>query len=150
MLRSLIKLFMAFHVLLIRASRGHLGTHFIGLTFLLLHTTGRRSGRLFVIPISYFRSDGRYYLVGSNWGRRRNASWYHNLMAQPHTAIEVEGRRIPVEAYAARGPEYDRLWEQAVSRYPGYRRYRRTAGRHIPIVVLEPLQSAGGEPAASR
>jgi deazaflavin-dependent oxidoreductase (nitroreductase family) len=138
MLRSLIKPFMAFHVLLIRISRGYLGTRFAGLTFLLLHTIGRRSGRHFVTPISYFSVDGHYFLVGSNWGRQHNAGWYYNLLARPRTTIEVRGREIPVEAVPAYGREYDDLWNLAVQRYPGYQGYKETTRRHIPIVVLRP------------
>jgi F420H(2)-dependent quinone reductase len=139
MLKFLIKLFMALHVFIIRFSRGRLGTRFLGLTFLLLHTVGRRSGRHFIIPISYFHTDGCYFLVGSNWGRQHNAAWYHNLLAQPRTTIEVNGREIPVEAHLARDAEYERLWEHAAGWYPGYRHYRKNTLRHIPIVVLQPL-----------
>ena len=138
MLRSLIKPFMAFHVLLIRISRGYLGTRFAGLTFLLLHTVGRRSGRQFITPISYFSVDGKYFLVGSNWGRKHNANWYYNLLARPHTIIEIRGKEIPVEAFPAKDQEYEQLWGLAIRRYPGYQRYKETTSRHIPIVVLRP------------
>lgn len=138
MLRSLIKPFMAFHVLLIRISRGYLGTRFAGLTFLLLHTIGRRSGRHFITPISYFSVDGCYFLVGSNWGRIHNAGWYYNLLAQPRTTIEIRGKEILVDAYPAQGQQYDQLWNLAVQRYPGYQHYRENTKRHIPIVVLRP------------
>lgn len=138
MTKFLIKVFMALNTFVIRFSRGRLGSQLLSQTILLLHTVGRRSGRHFVTPISYFSVDGYYFLVGSNWGRVHNAGWYYNLLAQPRTTIEVRGKEIPVEASPAQGQEYDNLWDLAVKRYPGYRRYKETTKRHIPIVVLRP------------
>ena len=67
----LIKAFMNLNVFIIRASRGHIGTLLARQTVLLLHTVGRKSGRQIVTPISYFSTDGYYFLVGSNWGRQK-------------------------------------------------------------------------------
>ena len=133
-----IKAFMALNKFIIRASRGRLGTLLLSQTILLLHTVGRRSGRHFITPISYFQADGCYFLVGSNWGRRHNAAWYYNLLTHPRTTIEVSGREIPVEARQAEGQEYDRLWKCAVERYPGYLHYKKITRRHIPIMILQP------------
>ncbi len=150
MVDFLIKLFMGLNLLVIRASRGLVGTLLLRQTVLILHTTGRRSGKERLTPISYFSTDGEYFLVGSNWGRKRHAAWYYNLMAHPHGLIEVKGEKIPIEASLAEGPEYDRLWETAVRRYRGYLSYQKKVRRHIPIVILKPLQGkVGGEDAAS-
>ncbi len=138
MTKFFIKVFMALNTFVIRASRGRLGTLLLSQTILLLHTVGRRSGRHFITPISYFSVDGYYFLVGSNWGRQHNAGWYYNLLARPRTTIEVRGMEIPVEAVPVQGQEYDNLWDLAVQRYPGYQHYKETTRRHIPIVVLRP------------
>jgi deazaflavin-dependent oxidoreductase (nitroreductase family) len=138
MIKAFIRTFMALNTFVIRFSRGHLGTLLLSQTVLLLHTVGRRSGKEHVTPISYFRMDDFYFLIGSNWGRQRNAGWYHNLLAQPRTTIEVKGREISIQASLAEGAEYDRLWRCAVKRYPPYEHYRKTTRRHIPIVILKP------------
>ncbi len=140
MLNFLIKLFMGLNIFVIRVSRGYAGTLLLRQTVLILHTIGRHSGKERLTPISYFAADACYFLVGSNWGRKRHAAWYHNLMAHPRALIEVKGRRILVEASLADGAEYERLWEIAVRRYAGYRRYKEKVQRHIPIVVLKPLK----------
>jgi deazaflavin-dependent oxidoreductase (nitroreductase family) len=141
MIKAFIKAFMRLHTFIIRASRGRVGTRLANLTFLLLHSRGYRSGRQYVTPISYFQSDSFYFLIGSNWGRQRNAGWYHNLLAQPFTTIEVKGRTITVQASLAEGAEYNRLWQCAVDRYPAYEHYRKNTKRHIPIVILKPVSS---------
>jgi len=141
MINFLIKAFMNLNVFVIRASQGRIGTLLARQTVLLLHTVGRKSGRQIVIPISYFSIDGFYFLVGSNWGRKQNASWYYNLLASPCTTIEVRGGKILVEAHPVEGSEYDRMWNCALERYPGYQRYKDSLKRHIPIMALRPVKS---------
>ncbi len=130
------KIFMAVNTFFIRLSRGRIGSQLGTQSILLLHTIGRKSGKEFITPIAYFQTDGIYFLVGSNWGKDRNAAWFYNLKARPGTVIEVKGREIPVEAEEAQGSEYERLWIFATSHHPPYLHYREITARHIPIVIL--------------
>ena len=57
----------------------------------------------------------------------------------PRAALQVEGRRIAVEAHDAQGDEYARLWKFAGQKHPPYVRYQEMTTRRIPIVVFEPL-----------
>jgi deazaflavin-dependent oxidoreductase (nitroreductase family) len=138
MKKFFIKAFMALNTFIIRASQGRLGTLLASQTVLLLHSVGRRTGQHYITPISYFKADGYYFLVGSNWGRPHNAAWYYNLLEQPRTVIEIRGKQIPVVTHEVFGSEYDCLWKQALKRYPPYIHYKRKLRRHIPIVVLQP------------
>ena len=130
---------MAMNTFAIQVSRGRIGSRLGTQTILLLHTAGRKSGRHYVTPIAYFSMDGIYFLVGSNWGKEKNAGWYYNLLPQPHTIIEVKGNKIPVEASLAEGQEYDRLWKYAIEHHPPYQHYKEMTKRHIPIVILKPV-----------
>ncbi|MFH1524711.1 MAG: nitroreductase family deazaflavin-dependent oxidoreductase [Chloroflexota bacterium] len=130
---------MAMNTFAIRLTKGRIGSQLGTQTILLLQNVGRRSGKRFVIPIAYFYLDGFYFLVASNWGKEKNAAWFHNLMAQSRTTVEVKGETIPVEATQAEGQEYDRLWEYATRHHPPYLHYREMTKRHIPIVILKPL-----------
>ncbi len=134
-----LKIFMAINTFAIRASRGRIGSQLGSQTILLLHSRGHRSGREYVTPIAYFQTDGFFFLVGSNWGKDTNAGWYHNLLAQPRTRIEVRGKNIPVEAHPAEGAEYERLWSYAIEHHPPYLHYKEMTSRHIPIIVLAPI-----------
>ena len=134
-----LKLFMSLNTLAIRLSRGRLGSRLGTQSILLLHSRGRRSGQGHVTPVAYFYTDGVYFLVGSNWGKDQNAGWYHNLLADPHTIIEVKGRRVPVEAAQAEGKQYDKLWEYAIQHHPPYLHYKEMTKRHIPIMILKPV-----------
>jgi len=135
----LIKLFMAVNVITIRLSWGRLGSHLGTQKILLLHTTGRKSGRQIVTPIAYFFTEGFYFLVGTNWGKPKQPSWYYNLLFQRQTKIEVQGKTIQVEACPAEEEEYNRLWEYAIQHHPPYLHYKELTSRQIPIVLLRPI-----------
>jgi F420H(2)-dependent quinone reductase len=135
----LIKWFMVLNTFLIRVSGGRLGSTLGPQTILLLHTLGRKSGKSYVTPIAYFYHEGKYLIVASNWGRDKQADWFLNLMAQPRTEIEVQGKTIPVQAREAKGSEYARLWQFAVEKHPPYLSYQKMTPRRIPIVIFQPI-----------
>lgn len=136
-----IRFFMSINAFLIRLTNGRIGGKLGKQTILLLETIGRKSGQPRVIPIAYFFHEGKYLIVESNWGRDKHASWYLNLKKNPRARLTVRGKKIPVEAYEARGEEYARLWKFATERHPPYLRYQEMTSRQIPIVVFQPINS---------
>src|SRR5688572_11132802 len=68
---------------------------------LLLHTVGAKSGRHLVTPLIY-RADGDDYVVlASMGGWKTNPAWYHNLVANPETFVEVGREQFAVTALIA-------------------------------------------------
>jgi deazaflavin-dependent oxidoreductase (nitroreductase family) len=132
-----IKWFMSINTLLLRLSRGRIGSQLGTQTILVLHTLGRKSGRDRAIPIAYFDYEGRYLIVASNWGKDKQADWYLNLKRDPRARLEIKGKIISVVAREAQGEEYDRLWKFAIERNPPYLEYQKMTTRHIPIMVFE-------------
>lgn len=135
-----IKWFTDFNAFLIHITNGRIGSRLGTQSILILHTTGRRSGQPRATPIAYFDYQGKYLLVGSNWGRKNDADWFLNLKKQPRGSIEVKGRSLPVQARESRGDEYASLWKYVTERHAQYLQYQQMTSRHIPIVVLEPAR----------
>jgi deazaflavin-dependent oxidoreductase (nitroreductase family) len=135
----LIRIFMAANAFLIRTTSGRIGSKLGTQTILLLETIGRKSGQPRVIPIAYFLHGGKYLIVESNWGKDKHADWYLNLQKQPRAVLQVNGKRITVEAHDAQGDEYARLWKFATKRHPPYLRYQEMTKRRIPIIVFQPI-----------
>jgi deazaflavin-dependent oxidoreductase (nitroreductase family) len=133
----LIKLFMDFNAFSLRISNGRIGSRLGTQTVLLLETVGRKTGQPRMIPIAYFFHEGKYLIVASNWGKDQDADWYLNLLKTPRATLQVNGRTIHVEAHAAQGDEYARLWKFATEQHPPYLNYQKMTARHIPIVVFE-------------
>jgi deazaflavin-dependent oxidoreductase (nitroreductase family) len=127
-----------------RANEGKVGGYFDGATVLLLHTTGRRSGKEHVTPLVYLPDDDHWVVIGSKGGAPADPDWVRNLEASPAATIEVGTSTIPVRAtkILRGGPEWDDLYARQVARREGFAEYlERTAGiRTIPVIVLEPRE----------
>ena len=123
------------------ANEGRVGGYFEGATMLLLHTTGRRSGREHVTPLVYLPDGDRWVVIGSKGGSPADPDWIRNLEANLHATIEVGTETIPVRASAILrdGEERESLYARQVERRSGFAGYlEKTAGiRSIPVVVLE-------------
>jgi deazaflavin-dependent oxidoreductase (nitroreductase family) len=123
-----------------RTNDGKVGGYFEGATMLLLHTTGRRSGRERVNPLVYLADGDRWVVFGSKGGHPADPDWVLNLEANPSTVIEVGTETIPVRATILREtPERDELMAQQIAVRPAFGEYElKTAGiRKIPAIVLE-------------
>ena len=142
-----IRLLMVTKVFLYRLTGGRLGSRMAGQNVLLLHTTGRKSGKPYTNPLNYYRDNGNYLVVASNWGKDRHPAWFYNLMKQPTTTIQVKEHLIQVRASQAGAVEYDRLWSLVAGQNAYYVRYQQQTGRKIPLVILAPEDaiSAGEE-----
>jgi deazaflavin-dependent oxidoreductase (nitroreductase family) len=109
------------------------------LPVVMLTTTGAKSGQPRTWPLLGLRDEGRIVVVASSYGQDHHPAWYHNLRANPHAMVVVDGAATPVLAHEAEGGERDRLWRNALRIYPGYATYeRRAAPRRIPVLVLTP------------
>ncbi len=133
----LIKWFMSINSLLIRLSRGRIGSKLGTQKILILHTIGRISSQEHTVPIAYFDYEGNYLIVASNWGKDRNADWYLNLRKTPRAKLEIKGKIVSVLAREAQGDEYNRLWKFVTERHAPYLEYQKMTARHIPIMVFE-------------
>jgi len=133
--------FMGVHTFLYRASGGRLGHDIpgVGGKMLLLDHVGAKSGTKRTSPLLYFADGDDVVVIASKGGFPKHPAWYHNLMANPDTEVQVGRERRLVHARVASPEERERLWPIAVKLYHGYADYQaRSKGREIPLVVLEP------------
>jgi deazaflavin-dependent oxidoreductase (nitroreductase family) len=130
------------HRLLLQSSLGPLLSATPMGRFLVLHTTGRRSGQPRQTPLSFTRDGEAYVVIASDGGARHDPDWYANLQEHPDAEVEIAGRRKPVRAETVTGDDRDRLWRQAVGSFGGYAGYQARTEREIPVVRLTPTGTA--------
>jgi deazaflavin-dependent oxidoreductase (nitroreductase family) len=121
-----------------RANAGRVGGVFEGMTLLLLHHTGAKSGKSRVNPLVYLSDQGRYVIFASKAGAPTNPDWYHNLKAHPDVRIEVGTDTIDAVASEATGEERERLFRAQVERSPQFAEYEDKTERTIPVIALTP------------
>ena len=108
---------------------------------LLLITTGRKSGQTRMLPLIYGKAGDAYVIVASKGGAPSHPAWYLNLEDQPVCQIQVGRERFDVKARTSSGDEREKLWPLMTEIYSPYDDYQAiSAGRQIPVVVLEPVE----------
>ena len=106
---------------------------------LLLKTSGRRTGRISIVPLIYGVFGDEWVVVGSKGGAAEHPAWFLNLEAQPDTAFQVATQAFTAAWRLAEGEERTKVWAYMERLYPPYADYRTAAGaRSIPLVMLRP------------
>lgn len=119
-----------------RANGGKVGGPFEGAPLLLLTTTGARSGSERLNPLMYTKDGDDLVVLASKGGRPENPAWYHNVIANPRTTVEVGTEKFAATARVAQGEERDRLFQAQATQYPQFAEYQEKTTRRIPVVVL--------------
>ncbi len=136
--RLLIRLVSATHRCWYRATGGLLGGRIAWARFLLLATTGRKSGKRHTMPLLYVEDGEVYVLIASNAGDDRHPAWWLNLKANPRAQVQVGARRRVVVAEQTGAENRARLWAQITHMFPNYEAYQSRTRREIPVVILRP------------
>jgi deazaflavin-dependent oxidoreductase (nitroreductase family) len=121
-----------------RANNGKVGGMFEGAPLLLLHHVGARTGTERVTPLMHQTVPGGYAVFASKAGADSNPDWFHNVMANGDTTIEVGPSSLPVKVRVAQGAEHDEIWDRQKREWPQFAEYERQTTRAvIPVIVLE-------------
>lgn len=121
-----------------RSNGGRVGGPFAGRPLLLLHHKGARTGIDRVNPLAYQPVGDGFAVFASKGGSPTNPDWYHNLRANPDTAVEVGTEKVEVRARVAAGDEREEIWTRQKQGWPQFAEYENTTeGRQIPVIVLE-------------
>ena len=134
----------ALHRVLYRATRGVVGRRLVDNDICLLTTMGRRTGTQHTVPLLYLREADRIVVIASWGGRDQHPEWYLNLLAHPSAAVQVLGDRWPIRARPADAGERATWWPRVLEAYGGYAEYESRTEREIPVVFLDPHQTADG------
>jgi deazaflavin-dependent oxidoreductase (nitroreductase family) len=124
-----------------RANGGKVTGPAEGFSLLLLHNRGARSGVERINPVAYQPLADGWAVFAAHAGAPKNPDWFHNLVANPETVIEVGCETVPVRARVAAGEERERIWDRQKVFYPRFARYETLARREIPVVILERLSA---------
>jgi deazaflavin-dependent oxidoreductase (nitroreductase family) len=84
--------------------------------------------------------DGdRYVVVASAAGRSVHPVWYRNIVAHPIVRVQDGPTVRTYQAQEMCGDQTHKYWELADNAFPKFAEYRQSAGRDIPIIVLDPI-----------
>ena len=107
-----------------------------GTTILLLHTTGRKSGKDVTSPLIFREYDGDYLIVASKGGAPEAPDWFLNLQQNPEVTVQIKGEKFRAKARTATAEEKPAMWAHMAQVWPDYDEYQKKTDREIPVVVL--------------
>jgi deazaflavin-dependent oxidoreductase (nitroreductase family) len=126
-------------IAMFRANKGVVGGHWQGKTLILLHHTGRRSGRQYVTPALAAPDGTTYVICGTLGGAPHDPQWVANLEAGTGPAtIELGGATMTADYEVVRpaDPRWPRLYGIWRDNWPEAREYERMTDRQFPVVWL--------------
>ena len=140
------KAFARVHTRLLVRTKGRPSWSGPRLTFLVLETTGRRSGTARRVVLLYMPEGDHFVVLASNFGGERPPAWWVNLQSEPLAVVYRAGRRIPVRARALDGDTRQAVLSRALAYNPQWRGYSTSLRRELPVVLLERV-TTGPSPA---
>ena len=135
---TLIRIVSRIHSFIYEASGGRIGSGHGGLRFLILTTTGVKSGKKRRVPLAAVPFGDGYLVVASFGGSSTDPFWLINIRHDPFVDVRV-GRivtRAKASIIESSDYMYKEMWAKAVSVYNGFNEYKKATTRNIPIVVL--------------
>lgn len=126
------------HTRFLRATGWRIGAKMGRAPILVLHTTGRVTGKQRITPLLYLDHGDDLAVVASNGGDSRMPRWYLNLTDHPAVLVEIGGETRPFTARTASPDEKSQLWPLLLEIYGTYEKYQRRTTREIPVVILTP------------
>ena len=133
-----LKLFVAAHIAIYRATGGKIGGTLGGNRIVLLTTRGRKTGSPRTVPIVAFVDEGKTYVIASMGGQPKHPAWFLNLEGNPEAKLQRGPTEVAVRAHVVEGQERTRLWTLITTAMPNFAAYQAKTTRVIPVVELRP------------
>ena len=131
-----IRLFGRLHARLWRLAGEKLINAFGRLPYMLLTTTGRKSGQRRTTPVLYLQDETGLIVVASFGGNDMHPAWYLNLEQCPQAEVIVKGEHRRVIARKLTPEEKKLVWPRLVQLYPQFETYQQRTRREIPLMRL--------------
>lgn len=139
------KTFVATHIKIFRATHGRLWNSWGKFHFLLLTTTGRKTGQPRTVPLAYITDEkNNPIIIASAGGSPTHPAWYTNLEANSVVTVELPGKTFKGLAKVAPPELRETLWARLIAEIPLYAGYQKKTSRVIPMVILQPPDSSTG------
>ena len=120
-----------------RANGGRVGGPWAGITLILIHHTGAKSGIERVSPVAYsLQGDSRFAIWAANGGSSAHPNWYFNLRANPRIKAEVGTDTFTVLAEELDDTARAELWPKLLAQYPQLGEAQAKTTRQIPVFML--------------
>jgi deazaflavin-dependent oxidoreductase (nitroreductase family) len=131
-----IRLIGRFHAWLWKLTGGKIGNAVGRSPFMMLTTTGRKTGRERITPVLYLQYGADLIVVASFGGNDMHPAWYLNLERCPEAEVTINGDRRRLFASRISPEEKGLIWPRLIEMYPNFGIYQQRTRREIPLLRL--------------
>ncbi|MEM7095465.1 MAG: nitroreductase/quinone reductase family protein [Actinomycetota bacterium] len=122
-----------------RANAGRMPGDLAHATWMLLTTTGAKSGKQRTVPLIYFERNGGRFIIASKGGALTHPAWFHNLRANPGVTAEFGHETVQATATELESDERDEFYAWAAEQNRTFAKYQARTDRVIPVIRLDPV-----------
>ncbi|RYD54142.1 MAG: nitroreductase family deazaflavin-dependent oxidoreductase [Verrucomicrobiaceae bacterium] len=108
-------------------------------THCLVKHRGRKSGKIFITPLSYADIGGEVVICASKGGSDVHPAWYLNLIAAEQVEFQIATQAFRATWREPEGEERDRVWAFVIGSFPFYADYQASTSRLIPLVMMKAI-----------
>ncbi len=115
-------------------------------THCLVKYVGRKSGKVFITPLTYADIGGEVVVCASKGGADHHPAWYLNLIESPAVEFQIATQAFRGTWREPTGAERDKVWNFFVDCHPFYADYQASTARVLPLVMMtavEPISVFG-------
>jgi deazaflavin-dependent oxidoreductase (nitroreductase family) len=105
---------------------------------LLLHTTGRTTGKEHITPMRGLVDGETVYVFGTAHGASRDPDWVRNIEANGLATIEIGTETREMRGERLTGTDADAIWQRWVGRVPPVAAIASRLDRPVPVMRLTP------------
>ena len=119
-----------------RANGGQVGGPWAGITLILIHHIGAKSGIERVSPVAYSGQGDDFAIWAANGGSPGHPDWCYNLRANPRIKVEVGAKTFTALAQELDDTARAELWPKLLAQYPQLGEVQARTTRQIPVFML--------------
>ncbi len=106
-------------------------------THCLVKYRGRKSGRVFITPLTYADIGGEVVVCGSKGGADDHPDWYLNIVASNEIDFQIATQAFRATWREPQGKERDKVWQFFIDCHPFYADYQASTARVLPLVMMQ-------------
>lgn len=110
-------------------------------THCLVKYIGRKSGKVFITPLTYADIGGEVVICGSKGGADHHPEWYLNIAASSDIEFQIATQAFRASWREPEAAEREKVWSFFIDCHPFYADYQAATSRVLPLVMMKTIEA---------
>ncbi len=106
-------------------------------THCLVKYPGRKSGKVFITPLTYADIGGEVVVCASKGGADHHPDWYLNIVELDTVDFQIATQAFRGSWREPQGAEREKIWNFFIDCHPFYADYQASTERVLPLIMLQ-------------